>query len=150
MTELAEGLVAVANRFSVLLRDSLRGSDTTLPQARALSALFAHEPQRITALAESQHVTQPAMTSLVNTLERRGLVARSSAHADRRGIEVRLTTAGRDLMRAVREARIHTIDEHLAELDGAEHSRLEAGIPALGRLNEIIRSRRSASPISAE
>ena len=144
-TRLAEELVSAVNRFTVLLRGELRQAGVTLPQARALSALFTDEPQRITELAESEQVTQPAMTSLVNSLERKGLVVRRTAADDRRAVEVSLTPAGREMMRAVRRARIKTVDGHLAELPPDEHAILAAGVPALGLLNENIRKHRHAA-----
>jgi DNA-binding MarR family transcriptional regulator len=142
-TALAEQLVSAANLFTVLLRDALRSSGTSLSQACALSALFAHEPQRITALAASQQVSQPAMTSLVNNLERKGLVTRTLAPDDRRAVEVTLTHAGRELMQSVRLARVATVERHLATLSPDRYATLAEGVSALRSLNETLRRDRN-------
>jgi DNA-binding MarR family transcriptional regulator len=145
-SRLAEQLVVVVNRFTVLLRRDLRGAGVSLPQARALSALYAREPRRITELAESEQVSQPGMTSLVNTLEERGLVVRRPAPDDRRAVQVWLTAAGRSMMAAVRAARSDSVRRHLVEMDAADIGRLVDGVSVLMHLNDAIRrSRRSGA-----
>jgi DNA-binding MarR family transcriptional regulator len=139
---LEEQLMSAANRFIVVARGDLRKVGITLSQARTLSALFRRGPQRITRLAEFEQVTQPAMTSLVNTLERTGLVERRVDEADRRAVVVALTDAGEQAMRRVRAARIGTVADFLESLDPASLEALRQGLPALERLNEEIRRSR--------
>ncbi|SRR5712691_5881291 len=50
---------------------------------------------RVQALAESVHLSQSALSRLIGRLEQHGLVQRSLCDADRRGIYVCLTEAGR-------------------------------------------------------
>jgi DNA-binding MarR family transcriptional regulator len=59
-------------------------------------------------------VTSGTMTNRVDRLERRGLVLRSPAPSDRRGVLVRLTTAGRT-----------AVDAALADLLAHEHVLLQ-------------------------
>jgi DNA-binding MarR family transcriptional regulator len=51
---------------------------------------------RAQTMAEAVHLSQSALTRLADRLERRGLVERSNCADDRRGINLVLTTAGRD------------------------------------------------------
>src|SRR5437660_3030018 len=50
---------------------------------------------RVQELAESVHLSQSALSRLIGRLEQHGLVQRSLCDADRRGIYVCLTEAGR-------------------------------------------------------
>jgi DNA-binding MarR family transcriptional regulator len=50
---------------------------------------------RVQELAESVHLSQSALSRMIGRLERHGLVERSLCDADRRGIYVCLTEAGR-------------------------------------------------------
>ena len=50
---------------------------------------------RVQELAESVHLSQSALSRMIGRLERHGLVQRSLCDADRRGIYVCLTEAGR-------------------------------------------------------
>ena len=50
---------------------------------------------RMTALAESAHLTQSALSRLVSRLERDGLVERKACEQDRRSLFVALTDEGR-------------------------------------------------------
>jgi DNA-binding MarR family transcriptional regulator len=50
---------------------------------------------RMTALGESAHLSQSALSRLVSRLERDGLVTRNACEQDRRSLYVALTDAGR-------------------------------------------------------
>ena len=49
-------------------------------------------------IGAAMHITSGSITSLLDTLEGRGLVERSSHESDRRKVLVSITTAGRDLL----------------------------------------------------
>lgn len=51
---------------------------------------------RAQSLAEAVHLSQSALSRLIDRLEKHGLVERSNCTMDRRGINVILTTAGLD------------------------------------------------------
>ena len=70
----------------------------TLSQYGLLEPLLDHEPARIRQLAAQAGITAPTATRILDTLERRGLVHRTQALDDRRGVSVRLTERGRKLL----------------------------------------------------
>src|SRR5439155_9389550 len=82
--------------------------------------VLSEAPQRITKLAAHEGVTQPAMTLLVDRLERRGLVHRARDPLDGRAVLVRLTPAGQELfdqLRAEYRALVHEDVVTLADAD---------------------------------
>jgi len=102
--------------------------------ASVLASLRDGGPQRITALAASEAVAQPTMTTLVGRLERDGLVARGGDPDDARAVLVSLTPEGLMRLKRIREARAAAIDARLAELDPDEREALAAAMPALEKL----------------
>lgn len=100
LDEIAE---ALPQRAAVLSRLFLRrtGTDVSRTEAGVLSAI-AVEPRRITDLACSTGVTQPAITLLVNRLQERGWVTREPGPGDRRVVRVRMTAAGEEAFAALR------------------------------------------------
>ena len=102
--------------------------------ASVLASLRDGGPQRITALAASEAVAQPTMTTLVGRLERDGLVARAPDPADARAVLVSLTPDGLMRLKRIREARAAAIEARLAELDPGEREALAAAMPALEKL----------------
>jgi DNA-binding MarR family transcriptional regulator len=58
-------------------------------------------PMQAFQLADSIGVRRPTLTGLLDGLEKKALVARHSATADRRGVELRITEAGKKFLRAV-------------------------------------------------
>jgi DNA-binding MarR family transcriptional regulator len=76
-------------------------------------------------LASAAAVSPPTATRMLDGLERDGIVTREHSHADRRCVEVTLTTHGRRLLRSER-ARVEAKREQLfAQLDPEERAQAE-------------------------
>ncbi len=110
--------------------------DLSRTAAGLLATLRDGGPQRITALAEAEAVSQPSMTSLVGRLERAGLVERASDPDDARAVLVTITSEGLERLLAIREARAAAVEARLAGLDAEEREVLAAAIPVLDKLIE--------------
>jgi DNA-binding MarR family transcriptional regulator len=78
----------------------------------ALGTLDREGPARVTAMAAAASIGQPAMTELVQRLERQGLVTRVDDPGDGRAALVTITDAGRALLDNQRRDR----RDRLAEL----------------------------------
>ncbi len=92
-----------------------------------LSALRrAGEPYELSpgVLVTQTLVTSGTMTNRVDRLEARGLVERRPAPADRRGVLVRLTAAGRSAVDAAMADLIEVEHTLLADLGPADRARL--------------------------
>jgi DNA-binding MarR family transcriptional regulator len=89
---------------------------------------------RLTALAEREAVSQPAMTGLVSRLQAAGLVVRRADPRDGRAVLVELTVAGRALIEDRRDRRAAEMEGLLGLLDAGERARFDAAIPAMWRL----------------
>jgi DNA-binding MarR family transcriptional regulator len=107
---------------------------TSLTAASTLRRLEQSGPHRLCDLAVAEGVTQPAMTQLVSRLERGGLATRGGDPADGRVVVVRITAAGRELLRRRRAARADRLSGLLADLDPADRAAIVAALPALDRL----------------
>src|SRR5215472_76447 len=90
--------------------------DLSLTAVATLSSLDRQGPQRITTLATAEGVSQPSMTQLIQRLETRGLVARSSDPADGRVALVAVTDQGRAALAARRKRNTERIASLLADL----------------------------------
>ncbi|HEY4333675.1 MAG TPA: MarR family transcriptional regulator [Ilumatobacteraceae bacterium] len=80
-------------RLSRLLENN-GTTELSLPQYRLLGLLSSGE-ERASQLAARLAVAKPTLTSLVDNLVERGLVARDAMHGDRRAVRVSITAAGR-------------------------------------------------------
>lgn len=88
---------AVMNRF----RSSLRLFNITEQQWRVLRALSSVEAMEVTALAEATCLLAPSLSRIVNDMEERGLVKRSTVPQDLRRTLVSITPKGYMLIDAV-------------------------------------------------
>lgn len=106
----------------------------TLTSSATLATLARTGPRRITDLAVSEGVTQPAMTVLVRVMEESGLVERRGDAADKRVTLVSLTEAGTSYVRARRRAGVDGFVRLIDQLTDDEVESLAAALPALQRL----------------
>jgi DNA-binding MarR family transcriptional regulator len=122
-----EGLFATLRRLNP-------SQEISLTAASTLRTLERDGPHRISDLAVREGVSQPAMTQLVARLERAGQVERTTDPADGRAVLVRVTTAGRALLRRRREQRADRLYELVEALPAADRAAILAALPALDRL----------------
>ena len=105
--------------------------------AFTLARLSRDGASRLTDLANSEHVTQPAMTQLISRLEAQGLAERFREPADARVVNVRVTTAGEALVASRRAARAAQATELLGTLPPGQQAALAMALPALKSLAEV-------------
>jgi DNA-binding MarR family transcriptional regulator len=105
--------------------------------AFTLGRLSRDGATRLTDLANSEHVTQPAMTQLISRLEAQGLAERCPDPADARVVNVRVTAAGEALVASRRAARAERLTEWLGTLPAAQQAALARALPALKSLAEV-------------
>src|SRR5919199_7017581 len=89
---LEEIALALPQRASALTRLFFaRGEAEVSRTETGLLAALSQRPHRITELAVREGITQPAVTQLVNRMQQRGWVGRSTDPADGRVVLVKLT-----------------------------------------------------------
>jgi DNA-binding MarR family transcriptional regulator len=86
--------------MSRLFEYECRDLDVSLAQYRLLLYL-RHGPKRAGELAAQASITRPSLSTLISTLERKGLTRRIAVDADKRGVGLELTPRG---LRAIDEA----------------------------------------------
>lgn len=120
--------------FFGLWRHLIPTDGVSLTAGSTLALLLRSGAQRLTALAEREAVSQPAMTGLVSRLQGAGLVERCADPSDGRAVLVELTAMGRTLIQDRRARRAAALEGLLDVLDPDERARFDAAIPALRRL----------------
>jgi DNA-binding MarR family transcriptional regulator len=140
LDEIAEALPQRAAALSrlFLTRTSICVSRTEVGVLRSL----ASSPKRITELAYEEHVTQPAITLLVNRLVERGWVQRVADPSDGRAVLVSLTAAGEEALGLLRTEYRAMLHEEMAMLRDRDVAALARSVEILdgliGRLERDI------------
>lgn len=132
----AADVAAGLARLFVLIR-WLSPPGMSLTTAATLSTLEQTGPVRLTALAASEGVTQPAMTQLVGRLEDAGLAVRRADPGDGRVVNVEITDGGRELIAERRAARAERLSVLLSRLSQADQDALAAALPAINALTSL-------------
>jgi DNA-binding MarR family transcriptional regulator len=110
-----------------------RGARFTVPQFRVLG-FVSLQPCTSKQIAEWQGVSVAAMSRMVGTLVRRGMLRRTPDVADRRQIELRLSRRGKNEFARLRQAIEAALAARLALLPAARKRALGTGLTALEEL----------------
>lgn len=121
--------VRVIARLSRVAESICQNGELSLPQYRLL-LFIATEPQRFGRLASQAALRPPTLTSLIDGLEKRGLVERLAVEGDRRALDIKLTDAGCQAMVAT-EAALSEAFGHLITESGLRDELL-GGLDAVG------------------
>jgi DNA-binding MarR family transcriptional regulator len=112
--------------------------DLTLTQLKALHVLdIAAEETSVKELGEGLGLSLPAASRTVDGLLRRGYLERREDDRDRRVKRVRLTSAGRDAVARLNEARLAGLEAFASTLSDTERDRLGGAIESLLAREEI-------------
>jgi DNA-binding MarR family transcriptional regulator len=95
--------VRLLARLARVAEQACQSTGISLPQYRLLDSISG-EPRRASELATCVGVSRPTLTSLVDGLERAGMLRRAAVPSDRRGIQLVATEAGRSALRRAEAA----------------------------------------------
>lgn len=87
----------LSKKLSDIQRRTMKQTGLTPPQYATLTQLWARDGQPLKDLAAGNNCTPATMTTIVDGLERKGLVSRKPHPDDRRSLQLRLTTDGEKL-----------------------------------------------------
>jgi DNA-binding MarR family transcriptional regulator len=113
------------------LRRVMGGMSMSLTSLSTMATLERTGPRRVTDLAFTQGVTQPAMTAVIRSLERSGLVERRDDPADGRVALIAITASGIDVLQERRRSGAEGFERLIEKLPAKEVKTLIAALPAL-------------------
>jgi DNA-binding MarR family transcriptional regulator len=141
-TDAATRLRRVIGKLARSMNESASSEELTPTQASVLGVVVARGPIRISAVAELEGVNPTMLSRVMGLLEQKGLIVRSSATSDQRGVVAEATVAGREKSMRIMERRtamVLSVVEHLPEQTAAA---LLAALPALEELTAAFAERR--------
>lgn len=135
----AEALDLVAQtllaRTSLLTRLLMRSGSRELTRTElGLLSTLSQRPRRITQLAETEALTQPAISKLVDKLAARGLVERARATDDGRVVVVSISPEGLSMLESVSRQTRDLLRRVAAQLSDDDLGALVAAGEVLERL----------------
>jgi DNA-binding MarR family transcriptional regulator len=125
-------LVQVGQAFVAMVNKAVRHHGLSAAGRQALAVIEgSHEPLSPTTIAERLLVTTASTTSLLDTLERRGLLTRLPDPDDRRRLLVSLTEQGRQIVDEFLPEVVTLQTAVMAGLSDAERKRLLRSLAAV-------------------
>jgi DNA-binding MarR family transcriptional regulator len=128
--ELAGALVQTMHRLQDLHAESSRPLGLTPQQAHLLCVLLGG-PLGMTELSRILSIERSSLTSMVDRLERRDLVARTANPTDRRASQIELTADGRSLAHDAHDAVVARIETLIADLPAATRKTLTTALQSI-------------------
>jgi DNA-binding MarR family transcriptional regulator len=97
-----------------------------------------HQANRITDLVKFLSVSKPAMTKVIDVLERRKLITREKIGKDRRAYIIMLTNEGKNLLNTLDEVPLKVLEKVLADCTDDEKNLILSGLTKfLTKLEQI-------------
>jgi DNA-binding MarR family transcriptional regulator len=134
-----EAVRAVARMARLLERSS---EDLNLAHFRVLSAV-ADGDERASRVADRLALGKPTVSAAVESLRRRGLLAREDAAEDRRAATLTLTPAGREALAAVEMAMVERLRDVTGRTD--DGAGIVEALGALGPALDELAAERAAA-----
>jgi DNA-binding MarR family transcriptional regulator len=129
-SDLASALVQTMHRLQDLHAETSRPLGLTPQQAHLLCVLITG-PLGMTELSRILSIERSSLTSMVDRLERRDLVARVANPADRRACRIELTPAGKDLAHQCHDAVVDRIQVLTADLPASTRTTLTTALQSI-------------------
>ena len=130
-------MLAAMPRVMWRIRREMRQNRTrglSIPQFRTLVQIDAQPKVSLSAVAENLGASRPTASRIVGGLVKKGMIARDVCASDRRQCALRLTPAGRAVLRAGQAATQKRLAVELARLDEAERRTVADAMAALSRV----------------
>ena len=130
--------LAEAVRQSALLatRHLLNRDELSVSAMEVLHTLSVEGPTRLTVLTAAIQISQPAMTQLIQRLERRELVTRATDPEDGRATIVAVTDHARDLLNRLRIEDNKKLEALLSTLTSRDREALRLALFVAGPIIE--------------
>lgn len=125
----------------VLMHDlDLSGHDPRLTKTQLNTLYVLHIHGRLNMSALSSHVNRQkgSFTSVVDSLERLGLIERRPDPKDRRVVNTELTPAGKKYMERARKIILEHLENKLHALTESERSDFREAVATINRITEKI------------
>jgi DNA-binding MarR family transcriptional regulator len=130
--DLMEVVPRIMHRVRAAMRSNAKGQ-MTVAQLRILARLY-QDVFTITYLAEWQGVSAPAMSKMIDVLEKKQWVERVPHSHDRRQVGLKLTAEGKKVFLSVRKGAKARMAETLVSLPEAEKTLLLQAFKVLSTL----------------
>ena len=134
VADTAERLHSAAIRLLRRLRKTDAEAGLSGPQSSALSVLVFGGEASPGRLAAAEQVRPPTMSRLIKELQAAGLVERRPDPADARGVRVRATRKGRELLELARKRRLRRLIEAVGARSDEERRVLAEAARILGEI----------------
>lgn len=134
-TEVVINVVRVGDALTTMVDTLVRGHGVPSPTAMIVLEVLrgAGEPLHPSTVADRCFLSRPALSSVMDTLERRGFVRRDVHAEDRRRVLVSITEAGRETMERLLPELHRAEAEWVSPLSAEDRARLLGLLGALQR-----------------
>jgi DNA-binding MarR family transcriptional regulator len=130
--ELIETVPRIMHRIRGLMRSQAKGQ-MTIAQLRILARLY-QDVYTITDLAEWQGVSAPAMSKMVDVLEKKAWLERIAHTHDRRQVGLKLTAEGKKFFLSLRKMSRLKMAEQIVGISDSDKAVVRQALKILGEI----------------
>jgi DNA-binding MarR family transcriptional regulator len=143
--EAAARLRRVISRLARAMNRTSSTEELTPTQASVLGVIVARGPVRLSVLAELEGLNPTMLSRVMGALEQKGLITRTTAAADQRGVVGEATVEGRETSARILRGRAAVLVDTVAGLPARTTAALLEALPALEELTDALGDHRPAA-----
>ncbi len=125
MMEIIELIRQIHIRMSRYYMQMLNEYDLTLQHYSLLLLPIHQGPMRMNEIANKLGVTNPAVTNLVDQMEKKGLIKRMPCEEDRRATLIEITDEGHTLFENIQKTSLSLFSKTFVEFDSDTRAKLK-------------------------
>lgn len=122
--QLLDAIFSLTRKLKGELSTEENTRQLTLNQAQVVMFIKENNKVKMTDISEQFTITLPSVTSLINSLSKKGLVVRSSDENDRRTVFVSLTKKSHDSIQKIIDQKTRKISQLVENLTEGEKKQL--------------------------
>lgn len=126
-------------------RQLSKSSGLTAPQLLVMTTINQHPEYTISEIGREISLSQATVTTIVDRLEKRGLLRRVRSEIDRRRVHPQLTDSGSEILRSAPTALQHNFVEQFEKLEDWEQAYLVAALKRVAQMMDA--EQLDASPL---
>jgi DNA-binding MarR family transcriptional regulator len=140
-TDFPYRLRTAIGRVSRRLRSTAAGSELTPTATSVLFSIARLGPIGASELADAEDLNPTMVSRVCASLAAKGLVMRTPHPEDRRAAVLEATRAGKAMRKKIQRERADALGAELDRLSPEHFAALEAAVPALEELGDLLRDR---------
>lgn len=120
LNDLEKCLWSFRRKITAVMRKQAEEMKIPTSYFEVLSFVLENQSPTMKDISQYLNITPPSATTIIESMQKKGLIKRISEPKDRRSIKIILTTKGKDFLTKTHKAKFQVLKKLIAKLEDSE------------------------------